>query len=68
MLIALGYAAIYTGAANLHNGGQGPTLLQSLGFAGTVAPPGSDQPNLMGQPPKAAQEIPPAKRGQIVTT
>jgi len=41
--IAAGYAAIFTGVANLRNGGAGPTFLQSLGFrSGAVAPPGSE--------------------------
>jgi hypothetical protein len=40
-----GYAAVYTGIANLLNGGNGPTFAQSLGFqGGALAPPGADYP------------------------
>lgn len=46
----LGYAFLYTGTANMLNGGQGPKLAESLGFPQPVAPP-SQKPNLMGQPP-----------------
>lgn len=42
-LLVIGYAGFYTGAANLHNGGIGPTFAQSLGFKAAVAPPGADQ-------------------------
>lgn len=49
-LMFLGYAFLYTGTANVLNGGQGPKLFESLGFPQPVAPP-SQKPNLMGQPP-----------------
>jgi len=48
--LAFGYAAVYTAAANIRNGGQGPRLLESMGFRIAVAPPGADSPNLTGQP------------------
>lgn len=50
LCLILGYAATYTGAANLGNGGGGPTLAESLGFKTVIAPPGADKPNLTGQP------------------
>jgi hypothetical protein len=48
--LIIGYAFIYTGGANFANGGQGPTLAQSLGFPAPVAGPGKVTPNLTGQP------------------
>lgn len=51
ILLSGGYALIYTGLANLRNGGNGPTLAESFGFKTAVAPPGSDHPNLTGQAP-----------------
>lgn len=30
--LILGYAMMFTGARNLKNGGQGPSLVESLGF------------------------------------
>lgn len=49
-LVFFGYAAVYTGIANLLNGGNGPTYGEALGFQTMVAPPGADKPNLTGQP------------------
>jgi hypothetical protein len=46
----MGYAMVYTGAANFANGGAGPTLAQSLGITTPVAGPGKAAPNLTGQP------------------
>lgn len=54
VFLFLGYAAVYTGVANLTNGGQGPTLSEALGFTVKLAPPGADKPNLTGQPPNQA--------------
>jgi hypothetical protein len=51
-LILIGYAMVYTGAANLINGGQGPKLLESLGLKEAIAPPGADKAILSGQPPQ----------------
>jgi hypothetical protein len=51
LLLTLGYAGVYTGSANLINGGMGPRLPEALGFKTAIAPPGSDAPNLTGQPP-----------------
>lgn len=51
ILLMVGYAGVYTGVANLNNGGTGPRLPEALGFKTAVAPPGSDAPNLTGQPP-----------------
>lgn len=45
--IFLGYAMLYTGVANLRNGGQGPRLWEALGFREAITPPGGGSP----QPP-----------------
>lgn len=58
MLLTLGYAEVYTAIANLRNGGNGPRLTESLGFAVNLAPPGSEQPNLTGQPPLPHPDYP----------
>ena len=50
LCLIAGYAGIYTGIANIKNGGQGPTFSESLGFKTAIAPPGADKPNLTGQP------------------
>lgn len=45
VLMFIGYALIYTGVANLLNGGNGPTFGESLGIqGGALAPPGADKP------------------------
>lgn len=44
-LLFSGYAAIYTGIANLLNGMSGPTFMEALGVTAVVAPPGADHPN-----------------------
>lgn len=67
LLLNMGYAFIYTGVANLMNGGTGPTLSESMGLPRRLAPPGADKPNIMGQPPQSAPSSPstpnPAPRG-----
>ena len=50
-MITFGWAAMYAGVANVVNGGNGPTLRESLGLKTAIAPPGANAPNLTGQPP-----------------
>lgn len=57
MLLSAGYALIYTGVANIRNGGSGPTLAEALGFKMAVAPPGADHPNLTGQAPGVGSTV-----------
>jgi len=53
-LLNLGYAAVYTGIANILNGGNGPTFAEALGFNRKIAPPGAEKPNLTGQVPNVS--------------
>lgn len=62
-LIHIGYAFIYTGVANLRNGGTGPTLSEAMGLPTRLAPPGADKPTPTGQAPKPPVTPNPAPRG-----
>lgn len=51
-----GYALVYTGLSNLLNGGNGPTLFESLGITGHLSSPADNKPaqgsgNQSGQAP-----------------
>lgn len=37
--LLVGYAMVYTGVSNLWNGGQGPSLFESLGIKNKLASP-----------------------------
>ena len=57
ILMYAGYAFVYSGIANLLNGGQGPHLSESLGFKTPLIPPGADRNILTpdtGAPPAAS--------------